>query len=516
MLNHFKRKLTKSAARGKGQIDMSQVRCLVERLEERTMLSASFGGPGYGYGGPDFVPPGGASPQRFGEPAAFASQQQQRPMSSQSQAYYDVREMVPADRSFQSHPALQSGFAPPTKFTEVAQLRSPDHGWSQFGAAPSYDIAYSYHPESEYSPYVSHVEAPPIHTVTVVVIEWYTNTRVTDPADGIPAMASGIKSGQPGAGGPPGSGFDPHPAIGQFNHNPYPGLYEVIGKFGDPNPYSGTSLNSVLANSGPTISDLPVASQILSRDTTTSTILNAVAREVAFQEFSPSLFQANATAAYDRVNADAIGVDAAPAELADGWIHPADESDVDTGANSSDAVARERAAVDAVLEKLEDVSKLSPAAASKDINSENNLQTETALDDLPAGEVDGGMVLLQATGDANTSGFDLTPVYAEHVGRFNMPAKMETSVGMIQAMDVASDDAPIIETVQQTDSPTPLNRESRLEDKLPTKREQSSTSKAATLVGVTTLTGALVWINRNGSRINRPKPTTQKHRAARS
>jgi len=199
----------------------------------------------------------------------------------------------------------------------------------------------------------------------------------------------------------------------------------------------------------------------------------------------------------------------------DGWIQTADELAADVSASSSDAVDRERAAVEEVLKKTHDVDGLLPATAFKDIDAQNDLQTETALNDLPAGEVDGGMVLLQATGDANTSGFDLTPVYAEHVGRFNIPAKMETSVGMFQAMDVASDDAPIIETAQQTDSPTQLNRDSRLEDKPASKREQSSTSKAATVIGVTTLTGALVWMTRTSNRLTRQKPTAQKRRASR-
>ena len=113
------------------------------------------------------------------------------------------------------------------------------------------------------------------------------------------------------------------------------------------------------------------------------------------------------------------------------------------------------------------------------------------------------------TGDANGNGFDLTQVYAEHVGRFNAPAKMETSVGMFQAVDVGSDEAPIVESVPQNESMTQLNRETKLNDKLPTKREQSS-NKAAAVVGATTLTGALVWLNRASSRFSRQKPSAQK------
>jgi hypothetical protein len=81
---------------------------------------------------------------------------------------------------------------------------------------------------------------------------------------------------------------------------------------------------------------------------------------------------------------------------------------------------------------------------------------------------------------------------------------------MFQAMDVASDDAPLVDVVQPTEQSAQVNRDARSEDKLPTKREQSSTNKAAALVGVTTLTGALVWMNRAMS----TKPTAQKRHAS--
>ena len=443
-------------------------------------------------------------------------------MSYDLQTFYSIRETGPAYRDFQSRPTVQSALAPPTRFSEGGQLRSPERGWNQFGGAPPRDNPYSYYPELEYSPYVSYVEASPSHTMTLIVIENRPSNsqnkqalNFADPDDGIPQTALGFRLAQPGSGGQAGGGIDLHQTNRQGYPNPFQALLDSLSRSNGPTLNTGPTLNGVLASVGSAISELPITSQFVSRDASTATVLNAVAREVAFQEFSPSLFQANATTAYDRANVNAIAQDAMQSDVVDGWIRPVDESTVDVSANSSDAVARERAAVDAVLEDLQDVDTLLPATAFQDVDSQNDLQTETALNDLPAGEVDGGMVLLQATGDANASGFDLTPVYAEYVGRFNMPAKMETSVGMFQAMDVASDDAPIVETVQQTDAPMQLNRDARPEDKLPAKREQSSANKAATIIGVTTLTGALVWMNRSGGRIARPKPTAEKRRASR-
>ena len=98
-----------------------------------------------------------------------------------------------------------------------------------------------------------------------------------------------------------------------------------------------------------------------------------------------------------------------------------------------------------------------------------------------------------------------------------MPAKMETSVGMFQAMDVASDDAPIVETCTPNGfADATQSANTKLEDNLPTKREQSSSNKAATLIGATTSDWRLLWMNRSGSRIDQPKPTAQKRRARRS
>jgi hypothetical protein len=516
MLNHFKRKLAKTGARGKGRTDTSHVRGLVERLEERAMLSTSYGGPGHGYGGADLRAYSVESPQRFGDSAAFASQQQ-RSMSADSQTFYTVHETSPAYRDFQDPPMMQSAIAPTMRVSDAVQLRPAERGWNEFGAAPPRDNRYSGYMEIGYSLYMPSAAPDAMYAsdnfeydAESAPIVPGTHPQNNDFGASFPPAMKATATPIPSAV----TGGDLRQNLSRGFHSSYPSVSDYNAKVVATSYGTTLGLDNALTNVGLAASDLPVISQILSRDANTSTVLSAVAREVAFQEFSQSLFQMNGTTAYDRVNVDAIGMDAVQAELADGWIHPADESGPDAGANSSDAVARERAAVDDVLERLEDVDTLLPAVIAQDINSESNLQTETALDDLPAGEVDGGMVLLRATGDANTSGFDLTPVDAEHVGRFNMPAQLETSVGMLQAMDVASEDAPLVETVQQADLPTQLKRDTRLEDKLPTKSEQSSTSKAATLVGVTTLTGALVWIDRNGSQVEQPKSTAKKRCAS--
>jgi hypothetical protein len=240
-----------------------------------------------------------------------------------------------------------------------------------------------------------------------------------------------------------------------------------------------------------------------------------VARELAFQEFSSRLFQSNATNSYDRANLNELGTESTQPETLDGFIRPTDGSMVDATVNSSDAVVREREAIDVVLDELHDPDKFLPAPTSTDTNLQVDLQADAALNEMPAGEVDGGMVLLQSTGDANGSGLDLTPMCADHFDRGERPAKMETSIGMFQAVDVQTDDAPSNETAPQTESTSALMLEIKLDENIPTKREPSSSGKAAALAGATTLTGALVWLSRGGRRHSRPEPTAQKRRPSR-
>jgi hypothetical protein len=304
--------------------------------------------------------------------------------------------------------------------------------------------------------------------------------------------------------------FDPGFVINNsadHGHSPNPSSYDKsYEKLG---PFTGS-----LFASGSGVTDIPSVPQILSRETGSIAALSAAARELAFQDYSSKLFQVNVTTSYDRANVGTLGTEAIPSDVLDGFIRPTDESAVDDVANSTDAVARERDAVDAVLQSLHDVDKLLPSAASNDVDFQIDLQTETAADGLPVNEVDGGMVMLQSTGDANESGFDLTPVYANQLERFDAPAKMETSVGLFQAIDVAADETPISDAAQQTDPAIELNRDIKLNDNLPAKREKSS-HKAAAILGATTLTGALVWLNRSVSKSVQPEPAAQKRRAAR-
>ena len=109
----------------------------------------------------------------------------------------------------------------------------------------------------------------------------------------------------------------------------------------------------------------------------------------------------------------------------DGFIRPTDESIVDdivqfvgcrgSRARSGRRGARELQDVDTAA-RPQPTSQRCRQSRTNDLNFQIDSADGDVADELPAGEVDGGMVLLQSTGDANESGFDLTPVYAEHVG----------------------------------------------------------------------------------------------------
>src|SRR5207245_1729384 len=143
-----------------------------------------------------------------------------------------------------------------------------------------------------------------------------------------------------------------------------------------------------------------------------------------------------------------------------------------------------------------------------------DLQTDFMADEAPAAQVDGGMVLLQSSGDVNESGFDLTPVYARQFEPFVAPA-METSVGLYQAVDVATDELPAVE-VHSAPSARESLPNNQTDESLPAPRQQSSSRKAASLIGVTTLTGAMVWMSRARSDAEKARSTAQKRRGFRS
>jgi hypothetical protein len=74
MFRRLRQKLKLRVAPCKERTDAVRLRGALERLEERAMLSASYGSMGHGHGGSQLAPSAGLSPH-LGDSAAVASQQ---------------------------------------------------------------------------------------------------------------------------------------------------------------------------------------------------------------------------------------------------------------------------------------------------------------------------------------------------------------------------------------------------------------------------------------------------------
>ncbi len=256
-------------------------------------------------------------------------------------------------------------------------------------------------------------------------------------------------------------------------------------------------------------SESSTAPQIVTKDAGSVVALTAIAREVVFQELSSQLFQVNGASAYDRVSTNGITGDLTTSDESSGLLRSADESMVDEIVDGQEAVLRELDAVDAVLQDLHDLDLLLPSVTDIEIPLDMNM--ESASDGLLGGEIDGGMVLLQATGDANANVFAASPADLKRLAMAK-PAKMEVAVGMFQAMDVAVGEAPHIESAPRTSINSAAASDAKRNESLPGEREQTPSHKAVALIGATTLTGALVGANRLGSRRGRKKPTARNRR----
>jgi hypothetical protein len=542
MLDQFKQTLTKLFALGNERANVARTRGMLERLEDRMMLSATYGDFGYN-------PPAATSRSYadFGGPPAISSAAYSSPPVSEQMVAYgsysvsSVREASRASYEYQSYAGMQSAFALPQRVSAIERPWQPQAAWNQsLGTLPPRSESRA-HSVAE-TTNMSRLLMTPTYAVSIYYVEvvWAgpPGAQLPSTPDWDEYSPPRLGLAQPGgsnnptsptylndtrgagtAGGQGNGGSNPGPLWGAGDQrywiNPSgPGLvFDYIDNGGI---YIRPSLpiDRVLANAA-FASDSTFASQMLAHETTTAGVLNAIARDLAFQEFSPNLFQFNATISLDRTSLEAVGRQTTQSDLNDGLAVPTDEAPNNVVMNPSDAVAREREAVDAVLDDLEDVDSIVPAPDSQVQGAKSKLPSDSAFDVVGADQAEDGMVLLQSTGDANGNVLDLTPVYAEHVERLTAPAKMEASIGIFyQAMDVAADDAPLMEVASQTSPTSQATREIKPSGQLPATREQPSAGKAAALVGATTLTGALVWMNRGG-RVARQNPTAQKRRVIR-
>src|SRR5215212_4021851 len=107
-MNHLKRRLTTLVAYRKERVGAAGMRCLLERLEDRTMLSASHGSIPHGQGVNNSNPHGGHGAPIDHSPALVS--QPNKSGRNDSQMIRESRTLGSIHREFQAEPSMQPAF----------------------------------------------------------------------------------------------------------------------------------------------------------------------------------------------------------------------------------------------------------------------------------------------------------------------------------------------------------------------------------------------------------------------
>jgi hypothetical protein len=300
----------------------------------------------------------------------------------------------------------------------------------------------------------------------------------------------------------------------------------------EPGNYEGTSpVHNVIPNIGnlpidAALASIPSAEQIVSRQAdSTTTPTNASVRTAAPSSLSGLLLVTTGSTTTDRTLTTTMVDPAARGDSLDDLLQAIDSTTQDAQLSMS-AVDRERQAVDAVLSELHDFSlpiDIQRLASGDDqlnepiaVDLRRTLGEDSAAQSLATAE--GGMVMLEARGDANDGVFNLIGAagerteLAEHIDISHARAGVEIAVGFYQAMDVATHEAPAANL--QTATPAAVSAktvEPATTDRHMLERKAGTSPKTATVAA--SLLGALLWVNRSGSReTKRDEPTTAEKR----
>jgi len=516
MLTQLRQTLRKLLAAEPERRDIVRLGRQLERLEDRTMLSASHGamphGNGNAYGNQGLHK--GNGPRSSEQPAYISSPHQSfepQQVGLESRSFSPEPDLRPSFGSFdstpQTKPQFGGGYQSGPQFLTSFQDRSP-YGGGFYNPPPiqnAFPISSppaqvtNWSPDTVWIVYIIE-PAPPVHQVVS------EPSQITEPIFRNPPTS--VSNSQPLRQT---SNVITQPIITSVVHfNPAPDvtapLYASLDTARDAIP----SAANVLAITSSATEALAAAStaQLAVHEGSTAAILASTARDLVFKDYSANLLLLSTTSSIDRTNLAVVNPETSKTDGLDGLIVPHEQSMAADIARSTDAVQQEREAVNAVLEQLEDAD--SPeftdsasganAATAKSSNDDHEftvrmLDLENVADEIPAGEIQAGMVLLPSTGDASESKFDLTPVYAAHVELIKAPG-VETSVGVFQAIDVTADDATSMESVQHSDSALPPHSQVLLSEPPAPERADRSSRKATSIISTAALTGALIWMGR--------------------
>jgi hypothetical protein len=515
MLSQLRRKWSKLLRLPETNRELPVLRWQVERLEDRSMLSASLGPVPHGHGAGPVHGALGASNLHSMHPGAYAP-----PLS-----HGGASELQSAGNGYGSEPAFRS----------FEQPRMQDY------LDPRSDIGmYGLQGSKYLNPNPYGLSSPPLsEKLTSASPTIKTQTRTNTPNTSLGTLTnSGLTHADLAgmnqstlsywaASLPPGTWnlFLVSPYSSSFLGTVTVGSQALSDTHAIVNPNQSIlgNVGSVAPKtlSGPASSDLPLLSQLYLHDSLSSpvSVISAALRDIVFQGYLPNVAAA-ANANYDRTNENSLNQESGSPLPVDGFIQQTDQSFADIGTTPNDALTLESNAVNDILRTLREVE--APAqlpvpehAAVGELNGTNlpmftiDLQTDFSVEGVAAAQVDGGMVLLQSTGDANASSFDLAPLYAAQMDSFVAPTSMEASVGVYQAVDVAADESRIIES-QPSGATVNSSTDADTQTSLPLKSGQNASHKAASVIGVTALSGAMVWMSRARDEADKAHDAAQK------
>jgi hypothetical protein len=261
--------------------------------------------------------------------------------------------------------------------------------------------------------------------------------------------------------------------------------------FAPPNLTSGESLAvAAAANS--------LADSLASASSNSLLSVSEIAHAAAFQDFATQrLLLANASASDEPGNSsDELSQHAGESVEIGGFLRRGEQSLFDAEWLSTTSIEEERRAVDEVLERLHD------PTATRDDESKHKVgdgrhgpgedadligfEEQLSIDETQSA-ADEGMILLQASGEANEGDVNLLAAVDEGLEIAEMMRGVEASVGIHQAFDMAEgDDLPASDIPRPVDSTEPLSQKDAVSGS-----ETSTMQRAAVAAGATALFGVL-------------------------
>jgi hypothetical protein len=245
---------------------------------------------------------------------------------------------------------------------------------------------------------------------------------------------------------------------------------------------------------------VPVLTQSMSREVELSSLVSSGALDAALQTYTSQLLLVSGAASSQITSTSTLNdLSTSTGDAADDFVRLSDLSPSRAEASNADALSREQATVEEVFQSLQGVDSLpsdtneSAAAHDGSISDQQDAQVTdlifgTAFD---VADNDGGMVLLQASGDANQSPINLANVAESHPGMFSPHVGVEVSVGFYQAVDRGFEEFSAVEilptanTAPQPGQAKPMNGYSV--------GAGFPSQKSAGILTASTLLGGLLW-----------------------